>query len=196
MGRLRYSVPRLAVYTRWLEVPAPEAVETQLAAALAELHTEAGWCCYDEGVDGAGHFTRALKLADKAGDACGIANAAWHAGLVQIRNGHPNDALKLFQLGHFRLKGFAPGKEMGASRCLRARGGIFDTASIQLDLGQLDAAEGSAANAVRSLSEGHYRRGHTIAELLLAGCDGLGKLSSRRRSSYSRAAARVGARAW
>ncbi|MGH3771585.1 MAG: hypothetical protein ACRDRW_09350 [Pseudonocardiaceae bacterium] len=33
----------VALYTRWLEVPAPEAVTAALAATLAELHTEAGW---------------------------------------------------------------------------------------------------------------------------------------------------------
>jgi hypothetical protein len=29
-------------YTRWMQVPATETVKAQLAAALAELHTEAG----------------------------------------------------------------------------------------------------------------------------------------------------------
>jgi hypothetical protein len=33
------------------------------------------------------------------------------------------------------------------------------TARIQLDLGQLDATEQSAASAVRGFSEGRYRRG-------------------------------------
>jgi transcriptional regulator with XRE-family HTH domain len=33
--------------TRWMQVPATDAVKAQLTAALAELHTEAGWCCYD-----------------------------------------------------------------------------------------------------------------------------------------------------
>jgi hypothetical protein len=44
------------------------------------------------------------------------------------------------------------------------------TAGIHLDLGELDAAECSAASAVRiySDSEGRYRRGLTQAELLLA----------------------------
>jgi hypothetical protein len=42
-------------------------------------------------------------LADEAGDAYGIANAAWHAGLTLVRSGHPNDALKLFQLGQLQL---------------------------------------------------------------------------------------------
>jgi transcriptional regulator with XRE-family HTH domain/tetratricopeptide (TPR) repeat protein len=97
-------------YTPWLQVPAPEAVKTGLVAALAELHTRAGWCCHDSGVDGAGYLTRALSLADEAGDTYGVAYAAWTAGATLVRSGHPNDALKLFQLGQCRLKGSAPGK--------------------------------------------------------------------------------------
>ncbi|MGH3823845.1 MAG: hypothetical protein ACRDRA_13595 [Pseudonocardiaceae bacterium] len=50
-----------------------------------------------------------------AGDAYGIANAAWTAGATLVRNGHPNDALKLFQLGQLRLGGFAPGKSTPAT---------------------------------------------------------------------------------
>ncbi|MBV9014003.1 MAG: hypothetical protein JO272_18505 [Pseudonocardiales bacterium] len=98
------------IYTQWMQVPAPEVVTTQLAAALAELRTEAGWCCHDDGVDGTGHFSRAFKLAAKAGDAYGIANAALHAGVTLVRSGHPNDALKFFQAGQIRLQGLAPGK--------------------------------------------------------------------------------------
>ncbi|HWR47226.1 MAG TPA: hypothetical protein VN327_06365 [Pseudonocardiaceae bacterium] len=40
------------------------------------------------------------------------------------------------------------------------------TAGVQRDLGQLDAAEGFAASAVHAYGEGHYRRGHALAELL------------------------------
>jgi hypothetical protein len=48
----------------------------------------------------------------------------------------------------------------------RAAGDLV-TAVIQLDLGQLDAAEQSAASAVRTYSESH-RRSRTLAELFLA----------------------------
>jgi transcriptional regulator with XRE-family HTH domain len=97
-------------FTRWTGVPASDVVKARLAVALAELHTEAGWCCYDSGVDGMGYFTRGLRLADVARDGFGIANAAWHAGLTMVRSGHPDDALKCFQLGQFVLAGFQPGK--------------------------------------------------------------------------------------
>jgi hypothetical protein len=93
-------------YTRWMQVPATEAIKAQLAAALADLHTDAGWCCYDEGADGTGYFIRAFGLGDEAADAYSIANAAWQAGLTLVRSGHPNDALKLFQLGQVHLDGF------------------------------------------------------------------------------------------
>jgi transcriptional regulator with XRE-family HTH domain len=94
------------LYTRWMQVPATEAIKTGLAAALADLHTDAGWCCYDEGADGTGYFIRAFELGDKAADAYSIANAAWQAGLTLVRSGYPNDALKLFQLGQLHLDGF------------------------------------------------------------------------------------------
>jgi transcriptional regulator with XRE-family HTH domain len=101
-------------YTQWLHVPATEDVTTALHLALAELHTEAGGACHDAGLDGRGHFIRALGFAGKAGDSYGVANAAWHAGLTLVRSGHPNDALKLFQLGQFRLRMFPPSRSTPA----------------------------------------------------------------------------------
>ncbi|MGH3980972.1 MAG: helix-turn-helix domain-containing protein [Pseudonocardiaceae bacterium] len=92
-------------YTRWLEAPGTDVVKARFAAALSELHTETGWCCYDSGIDGRGYFVRAARLADKAGDGYGIVNAAWHAGVVAMRTGHPNDGLQCFQLGQFQLLG-------------------------------------------------------------------------------------------
>jgi transcriptional regulator with XRE-family HTH domain len=91
----------VARYMRWMQVPATDAVQSQLAAVLAELHTEAGWYCHDSGLDGTGYFTRALELGHQAGDPYAITNAAWQAGATLVRDGHPNDALALFQLGGF-----------------------------------------------------------------------------------------------
>ncbi|MBV9162947.1 MAG: hypothetical protein JO309_10785 [Pseudonocardiales bacterium] len=84
-----------------MEVPATETVKAQLAAALAELHTIAGWFCHDVGT---GHFTRALWLAGEAGDTYGAAYASWGAGATLVRSGHPNDALKLFQSVQVRIR--------------------------------------------------------------------------------------------
>ncbi|MGH3979092.1 MAG: helix-turn-helix domain-containing protein [Pseudonocardiaceae bacterium] len=99
-------------FTRWLEVPGTDVVKAKFAAALSELHTEAGWCCYDSGIDGRGHFTRAAALADWAGDTFGVVNAAWHAGATMVRAGHPNEALQCFQLGHFQLMGHAKTRQV------------------------------------------------------------------------------------
>lgn len=192
------------LHTRWMQVPAREAVTAQLAAALAELHTEAGWCCYDAGLDGTGHFTRALSLASFPRDIYGIANAAWHAGMTLNRTGHPNDALTLCQLGRFQLgephaddarlptltarlarTSAAAHALMGrpdeAIQCLaeandgweprdtfERAGADLGTAAIQRDLGRLDTAESFATSAIRAYGQGHYRRGHIIAQLLLA----------------------------
>jgi transcriptional regulator with XRE-family HTH domain len=108
VGRARYYGGQAGLfgnavqrYTRWMDVPALEEVKAQLAAALAELHTEAGWACYDSGVDGTGYFTHGLPLAHQAGDTYAITYAAWTAGATLVRNGYPNDALKQFQLGGF-----------------------------------------------------------------------------------------------
>ncbi len=119
-------------YTRWMGVPATEAVKARLGCALAELHTEAGWACYDSGVDGTGYFTRALELADEAGDGFGICNAAWHAGASLVRSGHPNDALKAFQLGQFSLAGSTPGKSKPAT--FRADDPRVPTISARLEM--------------------------------------------------------------
>ncbi|MGH3809136.1 MAG: hypothetical protein ACRDRU_21430 [Pseudonocardiaceae bacterium] len=89
---------------RWTRVPATEAIQAALAAALAELHTEARWCGYDAGLDGTGLFTRALRLAGQTRDTHGIATTAWHAGLTLLRTGYPNHALTLLQLGGFQLR--------------------------------------------------------------------------------------------
>ncbi|MGH3720891.1 MAG: hypothetical protein ACRDRI_18990, partial [Pseudonocardiaceae bacterium] len=67
------------------------------------------------GLNGIGHFDRALRLAGKGADAYEIVNAAWQAGLTLVRSGHPNDALKLFQLGQFHLRGFQPGRSTPAA---------------------------------------------------------------------------------
>jgi transcriptional regulator with XRE-family HTH domain/tetratricopeptide (TPR) repeat protein len=192
-----------ALYTRWMDLPAPEAVTTALAAALAELHTETGWSHYDAGLDATGHFTHALRLAGQARDTFGIANAAWHAAVTLVRTGHPNDALKLLQLGQVQLRrhtddlrvptlaarlartsatayALMGGRDEATRYLAEASEGWqpcdaferaaadFGAAAIRRDLGQLDAAEQLAASAVRAYSEGHYRRGHIIAELLLA----------------------------
>ena len=119
-------------YMRWMGVPATDAVEARLSCALAELHTEAGWACYDSGVDGKGYFTRALRLAGEGRDGYGIGNTAWHAGASLVRSGHPNDALKCFQLGQLSLAGFQPAKSKPAT--FRTDDPRVPTISARLDM--------------------------------------------------------------
>ena len=66
-------------------MPVTEAVTAQLAAALAELHSAAGWSCDDSGMDVTGYFTRALRLGGEAGDAYGTTNAAFVTGGTLVR---------------------------------------------------------------------------------------------------------------
>ena len=100
-GQADHFGAAVTLYTPWMQVPAPDTIKAQLAAALADLHAEAGWACYDSGLDGRGYLTRGLQLAGEGGDTYGITKAAWTAGATLVRAGHPNDALKLFQLGGF-----------------------------------------------------------------------------------------------
>jgi tetratricopeptide (TPR) repeat protein len=143
------------IYTRWMRVAATEDIKTRLAAALAELHTEAGWCCYDSGLDATGHFTRALRLADTAGDSYGIANAAWHAGATLVRTGHPNDALKLFQLGQIHLGGFQPGRSTPTTLCPDDSRLSTLTARLSLNSATAYAVLNRPEQAKRCLAEAH-----------------------------------------
>ena len=90
---------------RLLSVPADDAVQRSLRSALSELHEFAGWCCFDaRAYEVAGmHFTGAVKLARDANDPYAVAYALYHAGCMTEERGHPNDALKLFQLGLCKL---------------------------------------------------------------------------------------------
>ncbi|MGH3693201.1 MAG: hypothetical protein ACRDRX_04245 [Pseudonocardiaceae bacterium] len=124
-------------YARWMDVPASQMVTARLGAALAELYTEAGWAYYDSGVDGMGCFTRAQRLAAAAGDVFGISNAAWQAGRTLVRSGHPNDALKCFQLGQFALRGAQSGKATAAT--LRADEPPIPTLTAWLNLNSATA---------------------------------------------------------
>ncbi|MGH3874182.1 MAG: helix-turn-helix domain-containing protein [Pseudonocardiaceae bacterium] len=142
-------------YSRWLAVPATEVVRARLGAVLAELYTEAGWSCYDSGVDGTGFFTRALRIADEVGDGFGIANAAWHAGATLVRTGHPDEALKCLQLGQFVLAGFQPGKAKPAT--LRADDPRVPTLAARLNRNSATAYAlmGIPDQARRCLAKAH-----------------------------------------
>lgn len=142
-------------YTRWMAVPATGAVKARLGCALAELHTEAGWGCGDAGMEETGFFSRALQLADQAGDAYGVVNAAWHAGVALIRRGHPDSGLKVLQLGQFTLTGFQPGKTTPAT--FRAEDPRLPTLTARLnrDSARAYAVMGDVKQAQHWLAKAH-----------------------------------------
>jgi hypothetical protein len=84
-----------------LDVPGPEPVKCALMAAVAELHTVAGWAGSDVGFLARAmyHYGRALELATEAEDAYLTVVALAGAGMAMVEHGHPNDGLKMLQLG-------------------------------------------------------------------------------------------------
>ncbi|MGH3901762.1 MAG: helix-turn-helix domain-containing protein [Pseudonocardiaceae bacterium] len=92
----------LSVAAGWAErllgVPGAELVRRALKVAVAELHIEAGWAGFDTGRyhRAVHHFTAALELATKAGDAYLQSTALNYAGMATVEHGHP-DGLKMIQ---------------------------------------------------------------------------------------------------
>ncbi|MGH3972920.1 MAG: helix-turn-helix domain-containing protein [Pseudonocardiaceae bacterium] len=88
-----------------MSVPAPEPVKAELGSALADLHTLAGWCCVDSGLNDQARacFVTAMDFAAGAGDYVQMASAFWHAGIHMRDAGAYNDDLKACQLGLIKL---------------------------------------------------------------------------------------------
>ena len=97
---------------RLCAVPAPEPVAVRLGSALAELNELAGWCCSDSGHHGAAwhYFQQAVTLAGKVRDAFQVSSTLRYAGAIEREHDRPNDALKLYQLGQYKLLD-APGDD-------------------------------------------------------------------------------------
>jgi len=93
-----------------LGVPGTEPIKRALMAAVAELHTVAGWAGSEAGfLDRAMfHYGRALELATEAGDAYLKAVALAGAGVAMVEHGHPDDGLKMLQLGAVKSWDMAP----------------------------------------------------------------------------------------
>jgi transcriptional regulator with XRE-family HTH domain len=94
---------------RLMAVPAEDRVKAKLGSALARLHTLAGWCCADSLLDAHAchHFRQALELASESYE---MVITLRVAGNTDRLRGHPNDALKLYQLGQYKLLD-APGDD-------------------------------------------------------------------------------------
>ena len=127
-----------------LSVPADDAVQRSLRSALSELREFAGWCCFDQrAYDNARtHFTDAVGLAREANDPYRVAYALFHAGCMIEERGHPNDALKLFQLGLFKLSESRDPRAPALEAWLQV-----DSASAYAHLGYPDRARSELAAA-------------------------------------------------
>ncbi len=92
--RIHDSAPLLAA-------PAPEQVRRRLQVAVADLRNLAGWVCFDAGLVSSAHnhFCHALALAGLARDDGLIANVCYRLGRVFLHHGHPDEALRFFDLG-------------------------------------------------------------------------------------------------
>lgn len=131
--------------TRLMRIAGADDVKRALGTALAELHTTAGWACYDCSADDQArqHFTTALQLATTVDDPYGAASALRHAGIMTTQRGAPNDGLKLYQLGQIRLMDVERGHERSAlGAWLRAH-----CASALVDLDRSDEGLSELARA-------------------------------------------------
>jgi hypothetical protein len=139
---------------RLLNVSGTEPVKRALMVAVAELHIEAAWAGFDAWrYDWAAHhFTKALELANEAKDTYLQAIAMIHAGLVTREFGHPNDGLRLLQLGQVKTLDI-PHNEPRAvvvgsiGRAAVQAGTREEAATALADLGYLDAAEAEMAHS-------------------------------------------------
>jgi transcriptional regulator with XRE-family HTH domain len=104
-GQARNAVAVAAHFRQLTQVPATEAVAKSLGSELAELHELAGWCCFDSGLANHArwHYRTAVDLAHRVGDDYRVASAVRCAGLVEQWSGHLNDAVKYYQMAHFKL---------------------------------------------------------------------------------------------
>ncbi|MGH4025645.1 MAG: helix-turn-helix domain-containing protein [Pseudonocardiaceae bacterium] len=141
------TVSAIAVRSmRLLSVDASDDVRGSLHSALAELHTVAGWCCFDSAVSAdviRAHFARGAELATRAGDTYRAVDALYHAAMA-MQHEAPNDALKMLQLVQFRL---------GQERSDHPRTGTLsswlhaDSARCLISLNRPDQARSSLAAA-------------------------------------------------
>ncbi|HEU0089889.1 MAG TPA: helix-turn-helix domain-containing protein [Pseudonocardiaceae bacterium] len=111
-GQAEIASATLEQFTRWRGVEGPEAVRRALESALARAHEVAGLCCFDSGYDrhARNHYRQSLELAIEAGDYHRAASALRRSGQLEAMAGHPNSALKCYQLGQATLLR-APGND-------------------------------------------------------------------------------------
>lgn len=130
---------------RLLGVPGAEQVTRALTAAVAELHTVAGWAGLDARLYERAmfHYARALELATDAGDAYLQAVALGCAGLTMLEHGHPDDGLKMLQFGQVKSWDIRSDQDRPSDQDRRAvveACELADSAIALAELGQPEAA--------------------------------------------------------
>lgn len=140
---------------QWLAADASDTTRRALQGELSELHTVAGYCCYDSGLVEAAyhHFSRGVELATEAGDGYRAANALRHAAEMVNDRCDPNDGLKLVQLGQLRL-GQAPGDDPRVRELTAWLYVESAYASVKLDRAALPSAQDQARSDLGRAREG------------------------------------------
>jgi len=140
--------------SRLLDVPGTEAARRALMVAVAELHLVAGWAGVDAGLHDRAmfHYARALELGTEVGDAYCQALALTNAGLASVEAGHPNDGLKMLQLGELKARDIPPDEQRAVvvGECGRAAveaQARVHSATALADLGCWDAADTALGEA-------------------------------------------------
>ena len=196
-GQARAVSAAAIEYGRLTQVPAAEPVAARLGSVLADLHTLAGWCCYDSGLSRRArwHYRQAIDYATAAPDDYRLADVLQYVGILERAAGHPNEAVKFYQLAGFHLgaKGDSGLVAWGhglsalalanlehpqaAEHLTRAREGWqpsnaferadmdYQTALVHAELGDLEAAE---RFVVSINGAGRLRPVGTFAEILRA----------------------------
>ncbi len=177
----------------------PAQARQRLHSILAQLRTVAGWASVDECLDDTAreHFSRAMSLAGVAEDPYWVGFALYGGGRIAAESGHPNDALKHYQVAHVAvarddgrhanapaLTGWLHGEsalELAALKHYTVRNelaAVSDTemnpdsihliAQTHMRLGNLDKAQLFAVSAVEKWQGLPNRRHAVIADITLA----------------------------
>lgn len=184
---------------RLLTVSASDILTDRLHSALAKLHIVAGWAAFDECLDDTArdHFGRAISLAGAADDPYWIGFALYGGGRIAAESGHPNDAVKHYQLAQFAvglddrrhdnapaLTGLLHGESALELAALEHRlvreelaalgdtkpnaDSLHLTAQTHIRMGNLDIAQSFAVGAVQRWEGSPKRRYAAMADITLA----------------------------
>ncbi|XVS60932.1 hypothetical protein ACQPYE_21750 [Actinosynnema sp. CA-299493] len=94
------AVDRLPAAVRLLDTSASGPAKARLHAAVADLHSVAGWSSFDTGMSDAAaeYFRTALRIASSVGDTAVIADVYCRMGRMSLHHNDPTRALEEFRL--------------------------------------------------------------------------------------------------